>query len=214
MPRGKRNARAVSNAPMTTLAVALTSADARAPLAAPCRSEELAWQASLSEVLVEQQPMLRRLVHRLLAWPGAAAEVDDVVQEALLAAWSRRSGFRGESSVSTWLTRIALNKARNHMRWARLRRRQVRHDDPASEPADPDTASSPAEHREGTDAVHAALASLPHADREILVLHYLEQRSVSEVADLLGLRRPATDTRLHRARARLRKLLAAAEGEP
>jgi len=198
---------------MTTLAAALTSADARAPLGAKACAA-LAPAVPIGEVLVQQQPMLRRLVHRLLAWPGAAAEVDDVVQEALLAAWSRRASFRGEASVCTWLTRIALNKARNHVRWARLcRRRGMWRTEAAPEPTGGDSAISAAEHREGADAVHRALAAMGHADREILVLHYLEQRSVVEVADLLGLKRAATDTRLHRARARLRKLLPANEGD-
>jgi len=81
-------------------------------------------QADLAAALTGQAPRLRRLVHRLLGWRAAADELDDVVQDVLLKAWRGRSTFRGEATLATWLTSIALSTttshARSRARWRRL----------------------------------------------------------------------------------------------
>src|SRR5207249_1147977 len=79
--------------------------------------------ADVGALLPGQQDRLRRLVHRLLGWPARGSDVDDLVQDVLLAAWQQRATFRGDASVATWLGTIAVRKAQNHARWSRLRRR-------------------------------------------------------------------------------------------
>ncbi len=160
------------------------------------------------ELLTAEQPRLRRLIHRLLGWPAGSSEVDDVLQETLLAAWRHRDSFRGHAGVSTWLHRIAVNKTNSHTRAQRRRRRffgwlglvtePVAAAGPLGGPCDGDTR---------LDATHAAMQRLSHQDREVLVLRYLEQRDVTEVGELLGCSRAAVDARLSRARNRLRELL-------
>ncbi|MBL8750557.1 MAG: sigma-70 family RNA polymerase sigma factor [Planctomycetes bacterium] len=174
----------------------------RAPAAAAAARGEA---FPFAEILCAEAPRLRRLVHRLFGWSPRTADVDDVVQEALLAAWRHRATFRGEAGVATWLVQIVVRKARSHARAANLRRRVFRwwrHN--ASEPAVQD-GESPLQER--LDATHAAMAALRHADREVLVLRYLEQRGVDQIAQVLECSRAAVDARLSRARKRLRAKL-------
>ena len=122
-----------------------------------------------------------------------------------MSAWAHRHRFRGESACLTWLTRIALNKARSHQRVQRLRRLLLR-------PLATEPIASASEAGEADDlAVRRALSRLPHRDREVLVLRYLEQRSIAAVGQSLGLKRAAVDARLSRARQRLRELLTGEE---
>ena len=179
--------------PFATL---LATLDAKAQRAVPA--------APAGEVaLCAEAPRLRRLVHRLLGWP-AGNDVDDVVQEVLLAAWRHRQAFRGEASLSTWLTRIAIRKVQNHARAAAVRRRLFGWwlGSAADEPAAPLLA----EDGQATqlDRTQRAMFRLAQKDREVLVLRYLEQRDIAQIADALGCSRGAVDARLTRARQRLR----------
>ena len=159
---------------------------------------------SFAEAMGSQQHRIATLVRRLLGWPACGNDVDDVVQEVFLAAWQHRRQFRAESTWGTWLHRIAVHKTRNHVR-ARQRRWRLLSFlglGPGSEPL------APPESNDDTDGeVRRAVASLPHRDREMLVLCYLEQQPVAQVAEYLGIGRVAADTRLSRARRRLRDVL-------
>ncbi|MEM6672699.1 MAG: RNA polymerase sigma factor [Planctomycetota bacterium] len=147
-----------------------------------------------------------RLVERLLAWPGSASDVEDVVQDVLLAAWRGRRTFRGEAEWTTWLHTITVRRTRNAAR-ARSRRERWfgRPDTDAVRDAEAqgDGATPPME----SDEVRRSLGRLRHADREVLVLRYLESLDVEEIAVRLGLQRAAVDARLSRARKRLGELL-------
>jgi RNA polymerase sigma-70 factor (ECF subfamily) len=179
--------------PLATLLATLDAKAQRAVPAAP--ADEVA--------LCAEAPRLRRLVHRLLGWPGTT-EVDDVVQEVLLAAWRHRGTFRGDASLSTWLTRIAIRKAQNHVRAATVRRRLFGWwlGSAVDEPAAP----APGDDIKTTqlDRTRRAMFRLAQKDREVLVLRYLEQRDIEQIADALGCSRAAVDARLTRARHRLR----------
>lgn len=189
---------------MSSLAVLLHAADAQVPSQA--RAHHL--EPSAGDLL-RHEPELRRLVHRLLGWTRRAADVDDIVQDVLLAAWRNLDGFRGEARPATWLWRIAIHTTRSHQRRVGLWRRFF---PPTATPAEP-TAEPPVPEAGATalDAkmqrVQAAMAKLAHADRELLVLRYLEQRDIAQIAAALDLPRNTVDARLSRARARLRDLL-------
>lgn len=158
------------------------------------------------ELLLAEQPRLRRLVHRLLGWPTQATEIDDVVQEVLLQAWRHRAAFRGDAALTTWLTAIGIRAARSHVRRRRLRQSLL-----GWLPGHPEPVAAPVpcrlEHHERNQATHAAMQQLAHADREVLVLRYLENRQPAAIGALLGIGRAAVDQRLSRARSRLRDIL-------
>lgn len=160
-------------------------------------------------------PGVVRLVERLLAWPGGTAEVEDVAQETFLAAWRARHEFRGESAWTTWVHSIAVRRAHNAGRARERRQRWFGRlwsggEDDSLEAA----AVTPHSRVESTEdavafEVRDALKRLRQQDREVLVLRYLEGRTVEELAGLLQLSAAAVNTRLSRARARLRPFLGA-----
>ena len=158
--------------------------------------------------LCAEQPRLRRLVHRLLGWRARAADLDDLVQDVLLRAWRARDGFRGDAQLATWLCRIALGLVHDHARRQARHRRLFGWLLPAEPPAPIADDPIPHEHDEPLDRTRQAMQLLAHADREVLVLRYLEQRDIDDIAVLRGISRAAIDARLSRARQRLRERLA------
>jgi RNA polymerase sigma-70 factor (ECF subfamily) len=151
-----------------------------------------------------QEPRVRRLAYRLLGWRG---EVDDVVQDVFLAALKRLETFRGDSDVSTWLAAVTINRCRTYQRRQLLRlkwfrRRQHDENKSAASAADAQTLRDETNHR-----VREAIAALRAKDREVIVLFYLEELSIAEMAKLLGAANNAIEVRLHRARQRLKELL-------
>jgi RNA polymerase sigma-70 factor, ECF subfamily len=143
-------------------------------------------------------------------------EAEDVVQEGYIRAFSHLAEFEGKSKLSTWLTRIVVNES-----LGRLRRRRTTVDLGAADNADPE--ASPGgivpfplvsqqpdpEQAMAQNEIHRllekAIDALPDAFRIVLVARVLEDMSVEETAELYGLRPETVKTRLHRARAMLRK---------
>lgn len=160
---------------------------------------------AFSQALCAETPRLRRLVHRLLGWSARPADVDDVVQDSLLAAWRHRSGFRGDASMATWLVTITIRKARSHARAVTVRRRLFAWW--LGDVAEPIADVEAGDDGERLSATHRAMGALAHADREVLVLRYLEQRDIPQIGMVLGCSRAAVDARLTRARRRLRREL-------
>jgi RNA polymerase sigma-70 factor (ECF subfamily) len=148
---------------------------------------------------------VHRLAYRLLGW---SADAEDVVQEVFLAALRGAKKFRGQSSLGTWLTTITLNQCRTHRRslLARLRL-MTRFSSTAVPRTEAPPADVPAADADAFAHVQSALRHLSPREREVIVLHYLEQQPVDQIATLLGLARGAVDVRLHRARKRLREVL-------
>lgn len=148
------------------------------------------------------------------------AEAEDVVQEAYVQAFSHLSDFRGLSSLSTWLSRITINEA-----LGRLRKRRRAEDAGLvrasagkaeiirfplnQEGADPERTMA---QRQILQLVEQATDDLPEAFRMVFVARVIEGMSVEETADLLGLQPQTVKTRLHRARALMRKELDAKIG--
>jgi RNA polymerase sigma-70 factor (ECF subfamily) len=158
--------------------------------------------AGALELLIElYQARVARLAHRLLGWRG---EVDDVVQDVFLAALRSGQRFRRDASIWTWLSAITLNCCRSrHRRQAVVDRvfRLIR-GSRASDPAD-----ATAMQDETAREVRSAVAGLPLNDREVIVLFYLEHRTVAQMSELLGASPNAIEVRLHRARRKLRDRL-------
>lgn len=157
---------------------------------------------ALDEIVAIHQQRISRLVYRLLGWRHDA---DDVVQDVFLAAIKQIGRFRRESSIGTWLAAIAIKKCRTWrkkrwVRWRWLGRQRL--SEPASSAADEALVKD-----ELAAEVRRAVQELPPADREVIVLYYLEQMSVKEMAQLLQASPNAIDVRLHRARQRLRTKL-------
>jgi RNA polymerase sigma-70 factor (ECF subfamily) len=152
----------------------------------------------------------RRVMAYCLRRTGEAA-AHDAVAEVYAVAWRRRRRLpAGDEEAVLWLLGIArlvlANQARSQRRWARLLRRVAERADP-----DPPPADAP---NDAGDGLAAALAQVSDADRELLRLTYWDDLSRQDIATVLGISVGAVDTRLHRARQRLRQHLTAAGFHP
>jgi RNA polymerase sigma-70 factor (ECF subfamily) len=163
----------------------------------------------------------RRLFRIARAIVKDDAEAEDIVQECYVRAFTRLSEFRGESSLSTWLTRIVINEANGRLRRQRTtiawesaeaplaaRAQIIPFPSWASRP-DPEVAT--AQHQIHS-ILEGAIDALPERFRTVLVARLVEEMSVEETADLLGLRPETVKTRLHRARLMVRDHLERAIG--
>jgi RNA polymerase sigma-70 factor, ECF subfamily len=143
-------------------------------------------------------------------------EAEDVVQETYLRAFSNLSKFRGESSLTTWLTRIALNEAlgRKRKRRATVTLESVERVQETSAqiiqfPAmntETDPERSAAQH-EIRKLLEGAMDALPEPFRVVFVMRDVEEMSIGETAFHLGIRPETVKTRLYRARRMLRQSL-------
>jgi RNA polymerase sigma factor (sigma-70 family) len=127
---------------------------------------------------------------------GNRADAEDVAQDALLAAFSQASSFRGRSTVRSWLYAIAKNAARVFQR-SRVRRR-VREQSGARPGAAPDPSETWA---------RELLARLPEIFREVLLLCDVNGFTYEEAAEALRCPVKTVSTRLFRARERMAKFL-------
>lgn len=156
---------------------------------------------ALEELVEAFQPRMLRLVHRLLGWSGDA---EDLVQDVFVAALENLPRFRGEARLSTWLTAIAVNRCRAHMRWRRLRETalQLMFHRLSAAPN-----GRPPGHNEIHDEVRRAVRTLRSRYREVVVLRYFEELSNAEVAEVLGISPAAVEQRLSRGRRMLKDRL-------
>jgi RNA polymerase sigma-70 factor (ECF subfamily) len=131
------------------------------------------------------------------------AAAEDVVQETYIRVFTHLEQFRGDSSVGTWLVRIAINLA-----LGRLRSRRPSVDIASVTPvsSDPDPESLMAHHELRT-LIERAIDTLPDAFRLVFVARVVEGLSIEETAELLHLRPETVKTRVHRARRALRRSL-------
>jgi RNA polymerase sigma factor (sigma-70 family) len=158
--------------------------------------------AALAEVIALYRGRVARLAHRLLGWGG---DPEDVVQEVFLAALRKAKDFRGRASLWSWLATITVNCCRRQLRrralWQRFLFARSRAETAVA--ADRDALADETNRR-----VRDAVAALPARDREVIVLYYLEESPVAEIAELLRATPNAVQVRLYRARAKLSEALA------
>lgn len=137
------------------------------------------------------------------------AEVEDVMQQAYLRAYTALEGFAGLSSFATWLTRIGLNEALGRLRkqrWLEPVEDLPEDTEGLMEPAP--TPEDMASSRETARMVERAIDRLPPIHRTVLMLREIEQLSTEETAGILGVSEDVVKVRLHRARLALRNALA------
>ena len=161
----------------------------------------MAEPVSVEKVLAEYGPALMRVA---MAYAGDAAEAQDLYQETCFAIWRALPSFRGESSLRTFVWRIAHNRGLSHR--ARLPRR---HEDETALAGFADPAPPPdqvAGRRMLQERLLEAVRRLGDTHREVLLLS-LEGLSQAEIGEVLGLTENAVAVRLNRARKQLRERL-------
>ena len=148
----------------------------------------------------------RRSIYRLCyRFVANHADATDLTQDVFLRAFRAFGGFKGESSVATWLYRIAVNLSLNRVgaRTPRAEPVEDRHLPPSAEP----DAMSRLLARERAERVRAAIARLPRTQRATLVLRVYQELSHQEIADVLGSSVSAVKTNVFHALRNLRRLL-------
>jgi len=165
-------------------------------------------EAAIREIMQANNRRLYRLARGILR---SDSEAEDVVQETYVRAFTHLDGFRGESGLSTWLSRIAINEALGRVRSQRS------HVDLGSVPeatleaqiipfplssVDPEKSMA---QREIQRVVEHAVDELPDVFRMVFIARVMEGMSMEETAKLLAIKPETVKTRLHRARAMLRE---------
>ena len=138
-----------------------------------------------------------RVIHGVLLSRVPRVDVDDLVQEVFLTAWSRLSGLREPGAFGGWLAMIARNRATDFNR-----RTPEVVELPADLPAHDDTAEQVEAHR-----LLALVRALPEAYRETLVLRLVEGLTGPEIAERTGLTAASVRVNLHRGMKLLREKL-------
>jgi len=166
-------------------------------------------ETAVRAIITANNRRLYRLARGILRNDG---EAEDVVQETYVRAFTHLQDFRGDSSIATWLSRIAINEALGRLRrqrpgveWTSLPQGALEAQIiqfPLSSAAD-DPEKSMAQ-REIQHVVEHAIDELPEAFRLVFITRVIEGMNVEETAEILGLKPETVKTRLHRARAMLR----------
>jgi RNA polymerase sigma-70 factor (ECF subfamily) len=160
-------------------------------------------------------PKVFRFALASLRDPDAAG---NVAQDCLLKAHQSAAGFRGQSSVSTWLMQIAVNLVRDHARNRRLRfwkqTRQTEVDWKDLYERLPQVGAGPearAGAREQVEAVWRATARLPERQRTVFLMRFVEEMDLLEIAAATGLRVGTVKTHLFRAVEAIRRQVGRSE---
>lgn len=151
------------------------------------------------------------------------ADAEEIVQDTFIRAHRGLARFRGDSTLSTWLHRIAVNLSRNRY-WYFFRRRRhatLSLDNKLTEESDatfadiiPSNARNARQEmqiEEFSALIASCMEKLDHRHREILTLRNLLNRSYDEIAEALGISVGTVKSRIARARGNLRALLAEAD---
>lgn len=155
-------------------------------------------EAAFLRLFDEQHLPLFRFAWRMT---GSAADAEDIVQECFLALLRPECSYDpSRTAIRTYLFGAVRNQA--------LKRMRRREEGEAPELPDHRTPESEALLDETAQAVSEAIAALPESQREVLLLAHYEQLPLAEIAEILGLEFAAVKSRLQRARASLKELLA------
>jgi RNA polymerase sigma-70 factor (ECF subfamily) len=173
------------------------------------RDEELGWiqqsqqgdQAAFEALVSAHQRMIHALTYRMT---GSMADAEDLAQETFIQAFRQLSGFRAEAKFSSWLYRIAVNLCLN---WQGRQQRQQRVIDAWGQQQE--IAAAPGDRR--AKMVQDALLKLNPKHRAAVVLTTYDGLNHAEAARALGCSETTVSWRLFAARAKLKKILTAAQ---
>jgi RNA polymerase sigma-70 factor (ECF subfamily) len=148
-------------------------------------------------------------VHSLVRRMTGGRDADELTQDVFVRLWQKLGTFRGDSSFSTWLHRLAVNVVIERFRSDQVRRARMVDGEDVFE-----LLPGPAQTRDLGMDFDTALEKLPDGAREIFVLHDVEGYKHHEIATLLEISAGTSKAQLHRARMMLRKHLGPRAARP
>ena len=164
---------------------------------------------AFKELVMRYEPVVAATVIGML---GNCPEAEDVGQETFIRFYKALGSFRGDSSVKTYITRIAMNQAINEIR-RKTRRGKIFSSTPADEIHDvPDQRSTESGGPDG-EVIQQAIQKLDHDFRSVIVLRLIDGYSTAETAEMLNIPVGTVLSRLSRAQKKLRDLLKPVAGE-
>jgi len=179
-------------------------------------------ERAFNELVHQFERRVFGLVFRML---GSREEAEDLAQEVFVQVFKAIDQFRGESKLSTWIYRIAINLCKNRNKY--LQRRHAHQQDDIEALGD----RAPMSSAKGTTAgsiarpddmlvglqveriVQDAIQQLEEDFREVLILRDVEDMSYEEIGEITGLPSGTVKSRIHRARERLREAIETKLGE-
>jgi RNA polymerase sigma-70 factor (ECF subfamily) len=170
-------------------------------LAARCRAGD----AEAFEELYRQHA--RRLFSLVLRMIGSADDAEDLLQEVFLQAHRKLAGFRGESTLGTWLYRLTMNHCLDHLRGRQAKMSR------ATDSLDDEGAAEPAARAPVVPSaisrmdLERAIDTLPDGCKAAFLLHDVEGFEHREIAEILGISDGTSKSQVHKARMKLRVIL-------
>jgi len=138
---------------------------------------------------------------------GNAPDAEDLLQEIFIQAWGKLRSFKGDSTFSTWLYRLSVNRCLDFLRSRPTRNRQ------ATDPIEDHEAAPAARREQQTPTqldLERAISSLPDSYRSAFILYDVHGFEHREVGRILGVAEGTSKSLVHKARMRLRQILATA----
>ena len=143
-----------------------------------------------------------------------AEDAEDVTQETFIQVFESVSSFKGESKFSTWVYRITVSKAMDHIRKKKRKKRFAfiqslygKNDKPLIDPPDFFHPGVSMENKENAAVLFNAMEQLPPNQKTAFVLNKVEGLSYIEIGEVMEISDSAVDALLHRAKANLKKIL-------
>lgn len=167
-------------------------------------------EAAFKEMVRKYRDRVFHVVYRIV---GDEEEAEDVAQEVFIAVFKNIDSFRGDAKFSTWLFRIASNRAKNRVKYLARRHRQSHQDlddtpesniDANPVGGDTDRPDERAMGRELEDVVQRGLRELDEKYRDVVVLRDIEDLTYDEMAEALDVPEGTIKSRLYRARSKLK----------
>jgi RNA polymerase sigma-70 factor, ECF subfamily len=171
-------------------------------------------ERAFRELVDAHRDRVYNITYRML---GNRAEAEDVAQEVFIAVFKTIETFREESKFSTWLYRVTVNHCKNRIKYLARRHEKDRDELDEAAPAannavlGPNKGTRPDRALEGAQMevlLQQAIESLDEEHRAVVILRDVEELSIEEICEITGLPDGTVKSRLHRARATLRKKLA------
>ena len=155
-----------------------------------------------------------RLFNLLSRMAGTAEDAEDLLQDVFLIAHRKLAGFRGESSLGTWLYRLAMNHSLDFLRGRQAKMGRVTDSLDDDDAAEPVAARSVVGSSVSRMDLERAIARLPAGCRAAFLLHDVEGLEHREVAEVLGVSEGTSKSQVHKARMKLRAMLGAVVAPP
>ena len=164
-------------------------------------------EAAFEELIRQYEKKVYTLCFRMC---GNSEDAEEAAQDAFLALWRGIDRFRQESSLSTWIYRLATNACIDTLRRRKKQSGSISLDDEELFVDAVDTSPQPqetVEHREARKLLQEGLSALPEEYRKVLILREIEGLSYTEIAECASLELGTVKSRISRGRSLLRNFL-------